>query len=332
MRLSLNSWKRRWTSICLGSPVLLVLIAASPAQSQTAIDLLHEYSSDSAIGQSAEALAAALAESSGGDLQLRIEAEADGSGEFLLRVREDPEVAVMALADSFALAEAVAQADLLHALYLVEDPEALHRALADDLGQSLAEAAEAENLVILGWWALGFRHIGEILRPVRQPADLVGQRLRAHRDPHNIAFFEHYGATVERMNFEQLRTYLSYGVVDALEDQIVDLSSRYVAPHITGVSLTGHRYEVLAVVVGRAFWDRLTPDQQTSLRAAVRESETAQRASLADAEKRARTALEQRGVPFLDVDRRAFVAAAETLLRQDPQPVRGWRERLWAGQ
>lgn len=332
MRLSLNRWKRRWIGARLGLPILFVLVAAVPAQGQTVIDLLHEYSTDSAIGMSAEALAATLAESSGGDLELRIEPQSDGSGEFVVRVRDDPEVAVMALADSFALADAVERAEVLHALYLVDDPAALHRALADDLGRSLAEAAQAENLVILGWWALGFRHIGETLRPVRQPADLVGQRLRAHRDPQNIAFFEHYGATVERMNFEQLRTYLSYGVVDALEDQIIDLSSRYVAPHLTGVSLTGHRYEVLAVVVGGAFWDRLAPEQQTSLRAAVRESEAAQRASLAVAEASARADLEQRGVPFLEVDRRAFAAAAEALFQQDPEDVRNWRTRLWAGQ
>lgn len=332
MRLSLNRWKRGWTGARSALPVLFVLFAAGPAKSQTVIDLLHEYSTDSAIGLSAESLAAALTESSGGGLDLRIEAQSDGSGEFVVRVRNDPDVAVMALADSFALAEAVEPAELLHAPYLVDDPEALHRALAGELGRGLVEAAQAENLVILGWWALGFRHIGETLRPVRQPADLVGQRLRAHRDPQNIAFFEHYGAIVERMNFEQLRTYLSYGVVDALEDQIVDLSSRHVAPHLTGVSLTGHRYEVLAVVVGRAFWDRLTPEQQTVLHDAVRLSESTQRARLAASEATARAALERRGVPFLEVDRRAFAAAAEALFQQDPDQVRDWRTRLWAGQ
>ena len=86
------------------------------------------------------------------------------------------------------------------------------------LDSKLQPAVKAKGYRILGCWENGFRNITNNVRPINEPADLKGIKLRTPKGAWRVKMFKGYGANPTPMAFSEVFTALQTGVIDGQEN------------------------------------------------------------------------------------------------------------------
>jgi tripartite ATP-independent transporter DctP family solute receptor len=186
-----------------------------------------------------------------------------------------------------------------------------YRAYDGELGAALAGLMEAKNIVILGWWETGLRHVTTRDRPVRTPADLRGVKIRVTPDRMRLETFKAMGAEPAPLAFGELYSALQQGVFDAQENPLSIIWSASFFEVQKQLSLTGHVYGPAALAISRASFQRLSADDQAVLRSAAATWGAKQRADSQAADAAAIDQLKAKGMTVTEVDQAPFVAAVK---------------------
>jgi TRAP-type C4-dicarboxylate transport system substrate-binding protein len=92
--------------------------------------------------------------------------------------------------------------------YLFTTREAAFEALDGQLGKELDRRLLSKEMMNLGYFENGFRHITNNRRPIQTIGDLKGLKIRTMETPIYVAFFEKVGANPTPMSFGELYTAL----------------------------------------------------------------------------------------------------------------------------
>jgi tripartite ATP-independent transporter DctP family solute receptor len=199
--------------------------------------------------------------------------------------------------------------------FLFRDRAHVTRVLDGPIGQGLKKELEPSNLVVLGFWDIGFRNLTNSRRPVRGPADIRGLKIRTTPNPAHIKAFQLLGANPAPMPFTELFTALETRAVDGQENPTtLILNARFfeVQKHL---SLTRHAYTAGILAMSKQRLAALPANQQEIVLAAAAAITPRQRQMNEDAEGASVAALKQRGMEVVEApDREAMarIVAAET--------------------
>jgi TRAP-type transport system periplasmic protein len=122
---------------------------------------------------------------------------------------------------------------------------------------------EAAGLVFLSNWEWGFRNLTNNTRPVVEPSDAKGLKIRTPPELPTQAAMEALGAIVATINFNELQMALKQGVVDGQENPIAVIYSNKIYEVQKYLTMTGHNYNTMVHVISKRVWDKLTPEQKT---------------------------------------------------------------------
>ncbi len=184
------------------------------------------------------------------------------------------------------------------------------------LGKALFEKLPEKGLVGLAYWDLGFRNVTNSKRPITKPEDLDGLKLRVIPNPVFLDTFKAFKANPVPMSFSELYTALETRTVDGQENPYsVILSNKFyeVQKYVSG---TNHVYGTNIILVGKKFWDRLSPAEQKILQDAAIEARDYQRKVSQAAADKAVGELTAKGMQFNDVS-----SAERERMRQIARPV-----------
>jgi tripartite ATP-independent transporter DctP family solute receptor len=184
------------------------------------------------------------------------------------------------------------------------------------LGTALLEKLPDKGLIGLAYWDLGFRNVTNSKRPITKPEDLDGLKLRVIPNPVFLDTFKAFKANPVPMSFSELYTALETKTVDGQENPYsVILSNKFyeVQKFVSG---TNHVYGTNIILVGKKFWDKLSPTEQRILREAAIEARDYQRQVSRAAAEKAVGALQAQGMQFNEVS-----VAEQQRMRQIAQPV-----------
>ncbi|WP_068088214.1 DctP family TRAP transporter solute-binding subunit [Polycladidibacter stylochi] len=202
-----------------------------------------------------------------------------------------PETAVFDLPYMFASRQ--------HA-YKVLDGEVGKKILADMAKFGMKGLAFPEN---------GYRNITNNRKPIREPEDVVGLKIRTNTSVPLNAMFADLGANPQPLPIAELYTALETGVVEAQEHPInVTHSFRYdeVQKYL---SLTEHSYSSLFISMNLKKFNSLTPEQQKIIEEAAQDATDYQRELSIEKEEGFIKDLQDRGMQVnRDVDKAAFQA------------------------
>ncbi len=212
------------------------------------------------------------------------------------------------------LGHRVPELDILETPYLFSDLEQAHRALDGALGEVLVEATRRRTgFELLGFWDNGFRHFTNRLRPVRQPADTRGMRVRLQPNPIHEELIRSWGA-------EPVAVELSRGIeligsleVDAQENPLANTVAYGVERVHPFITMTAHLYGARGLFANRAAVEALPTDVEDVVRSAVGAAIAYQRVAAEAKEQSLRRDLEQAGLAFEDLtdeERAQFVRAS----------------------
>lgn len=200
--------------------------------------------------------------------------------------------------------------------FLFDDLAAVRRITQGPLGQKLLERLPRQGLVGLGFFDNGFKQMSAN-RPLLEPKDFVGLRMRVQASRVIAAQMRALGARPVTLAFSETRRALASGVVDGTENPVSNFWTQAMHEVQSDLSLTEHGYLGYAVVTNQRFWQSLALVDRQLINLAMQEALTfANR--IADAQNdNALEALRQAGttrIHTLSSDQRAY-------LRRAVQPV-----------
>jgi len=197
--------------------------------------------------------------------------------------------------------------------FLFADPAAAFKLLDGPVGKELAEKSAAKNLVVLGYWDNGIRHVSNSKKPVLTPADMKGLKIRTPPDTVTIDIMTALGAETQQIKFAELYVALQQGVVDGQENPLanVDASKLYEVQKF--ISLTGHKFEMTPLLISKRTWDRLSEADRKILMEAAIEATAVQRKLSREADERLLVELPKKGVKIDKVEQSQFAKATESV-------------------
>ncbi len=200
--------------------------------------------------------------------------------------------------------------------FLFPDRATASRVLDGEIGQQLADSMrESAGLQVLGFGEIGFRNITNNVRPVVVPADLEGLKLRTPGSKTRIMAFEMLGATPVTMNIGELYLALQQGTVDGQENPLANIKAFSWNEVQKYLSLSGHVYTPITLVMNGARWDGLSDDQKAAVERAAATAVEASRQYGANADA---TLLEtlSKDMAVNEIDIEAFQAASEPIWKE----------------
>jgi len=155
--------------------------------------------------------------------------------------------------------------------FLFDSREASYYALDGELGDALSESLTQFNLINLGFNDNGLRQITNNKRPIYEPADLRGLKMRVMESPVYINMFNLLGANPVPMSFTEVYTALQQGTVDGQENGASLILASNFQEVQSYMSLTGHVYSINANIINKDFFESLDADLQQIIRDGMKE-------------------------------------------------------------
>ncbi|MBP1934451.1 C4-dicarboxylate TRAP transporter substrate-binding protein [Ammoniphilus resinae] len=203
---------------------------------------------------------------------------------------------------------------VLNGPFLVDSPDDYAKITSSDWYKGISSQMEQKGFKVLALnWYFGERHIISN-KEFRKPEDLKGVKLRI---PPNVMWKETIaamGATPTELQWSEVYTGLSSGVVDAAEAPLSTIYGSKLYENAKVISMTGHFKALTGFVIGADYFNSLPADIQQIL---VEEFQKfGEEESKAAIEQTAewKTKLEEQGVKFVeDVDVDAFREATKVV-------------------
>lgn len=150
--------------------------------------------------------------------------------------------------------------------FLFNSPEMVYRVLDGPIGQKLNQKLIREKGVrILCYGELGFRQITNRVRPIVNPDDLKGLKIRVPPVKLRVAAFKAMGAAATPIPYKELYTSLQQKVVDGQENPVVTVEALSLWDVQKYISLSNHVYTPTYLLINEKFWQSLSPKMQNLL-------------------------------------------------------------------
>jgi len=154
--------------------------------------------------------------------------------------------------------------------YLFPDKESIQAFLKGPLGKRISEEmAPNTGIKHLAHLAGEWRHITNDVRPIYEPEDLKGLKIRTPTSPTRLKLFKILGANPTSLPFGEVYTALQQGLVDGQENSISATIAMKFGEQQDYLSLTGHVYMQSSLLWSEKIWQTYPADIQQALQAAA---------------------------------------------------------------
>jgi len=201
--------------------------------------------------------------------------------------------------------------------YVFRSIDHMRHVVDGEIGQELLAALEAGGLIGLGYMDAGARSFYNKERPIREPADLEGLKIRVMQNPIFIEMMSEMGGNGIPIAFNELYTALQTGVVDGAENNPPSYATQKHFEQAGYYSLTEHLIVPEIFVFSKIVWDTLPVEQQELIREAAVLTTQKERELWEAMEAQAMAELVDLGVQINDdVDKEAFIEATAPVREQ----------------
>ena len=158
-------------------------------------------------------------------------------------------------------------------------------------------------------WDLGFRQVTNSARPIREPADIAGMKIRIPGAQAYGNLFKALSASPASIQFPEVYSALQTHLVDGQENPLALIATSRFYEVQKYCSLTNHMWNGFWVLINARAWRNLPAPLQEIAEKNLNASGLKQRADLAAQEAGYHKTMQDGGMAFNDTDRSAFQAA-----------------------
>jgi len=264
----------------------------------------HAASSQHAFNKGVEMFAEAVAEKTGGKVEVEVIGDRQlGDDKQLLEGAQLGTIdGALVSAPIFPLAAGAAAFDALQLPFVVTSYDDMSAALSGPVGQKLLDSLDAKGMKGLSFYEAGQRHFLSREKPVKSIGDFDGLKTRIVPIPLHKATWEAVGTNPVGMPYGEVYSGLETGVIDAVEINLSSIESENLFQNAKEVTLTGHYFWPGVLVMNKAKFDALPDDIQQALIDAGHETIAAHYQFVKEDEERVKAALQDQGVTINELD------------------------------
>ena len=157
--------------------------------------------------------------------------------------------------------------------FLFKDRTEFRAAVASPLGASLFLKLEGSGVKGLAYWDSGFK-VFTANRALRATTDFQGQRFRVQASKVLVTQMKTLGATASVSPLTSVYDSLKRGQLDGQENTPINIYTQRLHEVQGHLTISNHGYLAYAVLVNKAFWDKLPTEVRHALEAALQEATT----------------------------------------------------------
>lgn len=171
--------------------------------------------------------------------------------------------------------------------FAYKDRAVIYDILDGEIGQEIAATVEDINMINLGFWENGFRHITTSNKGVRSVDDMKGLKFRTMENEIHMKAFDLLGASPVPMAWGEVFTALQQKTVDGQETPLELIYNTGIHEAQDFITKTGHLYAPTSILIDKTFYDGLSAEDQKIISDAVKEVTPLARERAAQMEKEA---------------------------------------------
>jgi tripartite ATP-independent transporter DctP family solute receptor len=200
-----------------------------------------------------------------------------------------------------------------------------HKAIDGPLGRYIGEEMAAKGMYLfpVAGFDNGMRQVASISRPVANPSDFAGMKIRVPPGQMMLDTFGAFGAQPVTTSANQIYEALKTGRVDAQENPLAILEGFRLYELVKYVSLTNHMWSGFNAMANLTTWKALPDDISSVIERNFTKYVRAQRQDQAALNASLRDDFVKRGLVFNEIDQAAFRAKL-------PGVYAIWKEKLGA--
>jgi len=260
------------------------------------------------LNEHATRAAKAIGEQSGGRLQVDVfpNFQLGSSTSSLAQLREGS-LELLTLSGSI-LSTLVPVTTIYDTAYAFANYDQVWQAMDGPLGNYLRKKISAAGLYAFDkHWDLGFRQI-TAGKPIMNPGDLRGLKIRVPVAPLFLAAFKAFGASPAAINFDELYTALQTSVVDGQENDLINIQAGRLYEVQKYCSMTAHIWDGYYTLANARALGDLPEDLRAILETNLNREALAERQTVKQRMELVRQELTKSGLAFVEPDRAAFRA------------------------
>jgi tripartite ATP-independent transporter DctP family solute receptor len=239
---------------------------------QIVIRFSHVVAENTPKGLAAQKFAELVDQKTNG--QVRVEVYPNG----ILYSDEEEAVAlsngeVEMIAPSFSkMTELVPKWKVLDLPFIFRDDDHVKAVFTGQTGAELLKMLNVKQMKGLAFWSNGFKHMTSSRKPLLEPDDFKGQVFRVMPGEVIEEQFHLLHAESVVTSFNEVYRSLETQEVDGQENTISNIYSKSLYKVQKNLTLSNHGYLGYAVIINNEFWNKLSPDIQKQIQAAMKET------------------------------------------------------------
>ncbi len=216
-----------------------------------------------------------------------------------------------------------AEANVVSLPFIFKDVPHMFRVLEGEGGRMIADGMAAKGLVVLSWYDAGARSFYNAEKPINEPADVSGMKVRVMNNDLYSGMISQLGGNPSPMAFAEVYQALKTGVVDGAENNWPSYESTGHFEVAGYYSLSQHLIIPECLCINADVYNGLSDELKAAVTEAAVESAQLQRELWAERETASRKKVEAAGVVTNEVaDKAPFQAAMapvyEAYLSENP--------------
>jgi tripartite ATP-independent transporter DctP family solute receptor len=194
--------------------------------------------------------------------------------------------------------------------FLFKDKKHVYDVLDGEIGTYIMGLLDGKGIHGLAWMENGFRNLTNAKRAVNAPADAAGLKIRTQENKLHMAMWRGLGVDPTPMAWSEVFTALQQGTIDGQENPVPVIYTSKLYEVQKHLALTRHVFSPAIILVAKALFDSLTPEQQEIFRASAKEAAIYEREVCDKMENDYLESLRQNGMEITTPDLAPFQAAS----------------------
>lgn len=290
-------------------------LSCSSTHKQKSLKLAHGLDPSHPVHKAMVYMAERLEEKSGGKLTMTIYPSGQlGSEQQCVELLQIGSLAITKV--SAAVMESFTENfQVLGLPYIFRSAEHSFHVLDGEIGKELLTSTEQYNIRGLCFYDAGARSFYTIDKPVANPDDLKGLKIRVMKSQTAMSLVKAMGGSPTPISWGELYTALQSGVVDGAEN---NPPSFYTSRHYEvckNYILNEHTRVPDVMIISTVVWNSLSEEEQQWLQEAANESVVAERKYWAESEIESLRKVQEAGVTVTYPDKEPFAAKVQDLLK-----------------
>jgi len=194
--------------------------------------------------------------------------------------------------------------------FAFKDYDTVWSAMDGKLGAYVRAEIGKRGLIAMDkMWDNGFRQITSSTRPIREPADLKGFKIRVPISPLWTSMFQAFGASPISINFSEVYSALQTKIAEGQENplSLIEIAKLYEVQKY--VSMTSHMWDGFWMLANRQSFESMPKNLQDIVAQQFNRSALDERADIAKLNDTVAADLKTKGLTFIEVDKPAFRTA-----------------------